>query len=176
MITAIFLLGLAAVPAGAQCVAATAAWQNRPFIAQSGPFTARFTASAAAAKIDGVTGLSQAVATGFPSLAAAVRFNNTGYFDVRNGGVYAADAAVPYTAGAVYSFRVSVDPALKRYSVWVAPPGAAEKALATNYAFRTEQSGAANFANWALISTAGSHQVCHFMIGAVDRFGISQLY
>ena len=161
-----FVIGAGTVRA--QCVAASTAWRNNPFAAQSGAFSATFTAAPSAAKIDGVTGLSQGAATGFASLAVAVRFNNTGYLDARNGGVYAADASVPYTAGAVYAFRLAVDSAAKRYSVWVTPPGAAERALATNFAFRTEQAGVTGLGNWALIATSGSHQVCAFALAGGD--------
>lgn len=162
------LMVLLAPSVRAQCVTATTAWKNNAFAAPSAAFSARFTAVPSGAKIDGVTGLSQGAATGFPSLAVAVRFNNTGYLDARNGGVYAADASIPYTAGAVYAFRLAVDPAVKRYSVWVTPPGASERALATNYAFRTEQAGASSLSNWALIATTGSHQVCAFALGGGD--------
>jgi hypothetical protein len=162
------LAALAAAPVRAQCVAASTAWKNNPFSTQAAAFTARFTATPSAARIDGVTGLSQYAATGFGSLAAAVRFNNAGYIDARSGGAYAADASIPYTAGAAYAFRLAVDPGAKRYSVWVAPPGAAERTLATNFAFRTEQAGAASLGNWALTATSGSHQVCGFALGGGD--------
>lgn len=174
------LASILAVPAWTQCVPAGTAWKNHPIASQSAPFTARFTASASGANIDGVTGLSLSPATGFPSLAVAVRFNNAGFLDARNGGIYQADASIPYTPGAVYAFRLAVDPAAKRYSVWVAAPGAAEKALATNYAFRTEQAGASILGHWALIAASGGHQVCAFMITAPaedsDRFGVRKLY
>ncbi|MCM2303356.1 MAG: Ig-like domain-containing protein [Elusimicrobia bacterium] len=161
-------LALGAAPVRAQCVAATAAWKNSAIAAQSAPFTARFTVAPSAARIDGVTGLSPAAATGFAGLAVIVRFNNAGYIDARNGGVYAADASIPYTAGAVYAFRLAVDPGAKRYSVWVAPPGGAERALAANFAFRTEQAGASSLGNWALTATSGGHQVCAFALSSGD--------
>lgn len=162
-------LGLcAAVQSAAQCVTATTAWQNRPLAAQTAPFGATFDATPGAARIDGLTGLSLGGASAYANLAAIVRFNNAGYLDARNGGVYAADASIPYTAGAVYAFRLSVDPAAKRYSVWVTPPGAAERTLAANYAFRTEQAGVSSLANWALIATSGGHQVCGFALAAGD--------
>ncbi len=178
MILSLLAAVILAVPAHTQCVPSGTAWKNFPFAAQSSPFTVRFTASASGANIDGVTGLSQGPATGFPSLAAAVRFNNAGFLDARNGGIYQADASMPYTPGAVYAFRLAVDPAAKRYSVWVAAPGAPERALATNYAFRTEQAGAGLLANWGLLAASGGHQVCAFMLSAsaADRFGVTKLY
>ncbi|MBI2387773.1 MAG: Ig-like domain-containing protein [Elusimicrobia bacterium] len=159
---------LAAPRASAQCVTASTAFKNNAFASQAGSFTARFTAAPSAAKIDGVTGLSRGAATGFSSLAVAVRFNNAGYLDARSGGTYAADASIPYTAGAVYGFRLAVDMAAKRYSVWVTPPGGSERSLATNFAFRTEQAGVAVLDNWALTATSGSHQACAFALGGGD--------
>jgi len=46
----------------------------------------------------------------------------------------------------------------------VTPPGGAEKLLAGDYAFRTEQASASRLDNWAMISEAGSHQVCDFAL------------
>ena len=154
------------VPPPTGCTAASTAWKNTPIAPQGAAFSATFDDTPAMANMDGVVGLSQGAASGFTSLAAAVRFNNAGTIDARNGGAYGADAAVPYTAGAKYHFRLQVDPAAHRYSVYVTPPGAAEKALAANYAFRTEQAGTSSLSNWALNADAGSHQVCAFALAS----------
>ncbi|MBI2387589.1 MAG: Ig-like domain-containing protein [Elusimicrobia bacterium] len=158
------LSALAAGQARGQCLASAAAWKNNALASQSASFGATFSAIPGAARIDALTGLSLNAASSYASLAAIVRFNNAGYIDARNGGVYAADASIPYTAGATYKFRLAVDPAAHRYSVYVAPPGAAERLLALNYAFRTEQASVSRLDNWALQSGAGSHQVCAFAI------------
>ena len=141
-----------------------AAWQNTSFPSQSAPFTASFDAAASMAKMDGVTGLSLGAATGWSSPAAIVRFNNTGTIDARKAGGYAADAAIPYSAGVLYHFRLAVDPAAHTYSVWVTPPGGAETALAANYAFRSEQASVSSLNNWNLFTDAGTHQVCNFAL------------
>ena len=141
-----------------------AAWQNTSFAPQSAAFTASFDAVPSMAKMDGVTGLSLGAAAGFTSPAAIVRFNNTGSIDARKAGAYAADAAVPYTAGAQYHFRMAVNPVAHTYSVWVTPPGAAETILAANYAFRTEQASVSSLNNWTLFTDAGTHQVCNFAL------------
>ncbi len=167
---AFFLLvlsaALAAPRADAQCVAASTAWRNNALPAQSAAFGATFSAIPGAARIDALTGLSLKSASGYASLAAIVRFNNAGYIDARNGGVYAADASIPYTVGATYKFRLAVDPPARRYSVYVTPPGAAERLLALNYAFRTEQASVSSLDNWALQSGAGGFQVCAFALAA----------
>lgn len=152
--------------AGAQCLTAAASWRNTSLPPQAAPFGATFDATPGGARIDGVTGLSLGGAADYKQLAAIVRFNNAGLIDARNGGVYAADARVPYTAGSLYRFRLAVDPVAHRYSVYVAPPGAAERLLAQNYAFRAEQALAASLNSWALQAGAGSHQVCRFALTA----------
>ncbi|MDP3544236.1 MAG: Ig-like domain-containing protein [Elusimicrobiota bacterium] len=160
-------LGLGAAPrAQAQCAAASAAWKNTAFASQTAPFGATFDAIPGGARIDGVTGLSLGAAADYKHLAAIVRFNNAGYLDARNGGVYAADARVPYTAGAAYRFRLTVDPGARRYSVYVAPPGAAERLLALNYSFRAEQALTSSLSNWSMQAGTGSHQVCRFALTA----------
>jgi hypothetical protein len=141
-------------------------WQNTPFTAQSSAFGASFDAVPLSAKMDGLTGFSQGNASGYASLATAVRFNNTGVIDARKGGAYAADVAVPYVPGASYHFRLAVDPAAHVYSVFVTPPGGAETALATNYPFRTEQASVSGLNNRTLFADAGSHQVCNFTLTA----------
>ncbi|MCM2303761.1 MAG: Ig-like domain-containing protein [Elusimicrobia bacterium] len=160
----LLLAACGAVRASAQCLASSTGWKNTALPAQSVPFGATFDAIPGAARIDALTGLSLGAASGYSSLAAIVRFNNAGYIDARNGGVYAADASVPYVAGATYRVRLTVDPAARRYSVYVAPPGAAERLLAMNYAFRTEQAATARLDNWTLQSGTGGHQVCGFAL------------
>ncbi len=154
--------------AQAQCLTASTQWRNTPIAAQSAPFAASFTAVPSAANVDGVMGLSLGNASSFTSLAVVVRFNNMGSIDVRNGGVYAAAAKVSYAPGAQYRFRLAVDPAAHRYSVYVAAPGAAETALATNYSFRSEQGAVSTINNWSVFADAGGVQVCGFtLIAAV---------
>ncbi len=153
-------------PTGTGCVTSKTSWQNASFATQNGTFTAAFDATPNAAKMDGVTGLSASAATGFSSLATVVRFNNTGTIDARNGGSYAASATVSYTAGSTYHFRLAVDVPHHRYSVYVTPPGGSEIALASSFAFRTEQASVAQLANWGLYADTGSHQVCTFAVSA----------
>jgi|CXWL01.1.fsa_nt_gi hypothetical protein len=162
---------LCAGDARAQCLTATPQWRTTPIAAQSAPFAASFTAIPAAANIDGLIGLSQGSATGFTSLAAIVRFNTAGSIDARNGGAYAAATKITYAPGAQYRFRLTVDPAARKYSVYVTPPGAAETALATNYAFRSEQSAVSTVNNWSLFAGVGSVQVCGFTLTAAPPPG-----
>ena len=178
-------------PAAPGCLTASTEWQNAALPAQNAPFSASFDATPAIANIDGVIGFSLANVSSFESLAAIVRFNNTGFIDVRTGGTYASDTRIPYSAGVRYRFRLTVDPVARRYSVYVTAPGAAETALAINYIFRSEQSSVSSLSNWSLFASAGSVQVCGLALsaaaplpppppplasGGADRFGVKYIY
>ena len=70
-----------------------------------------------------------------------VRFNTTGTIDARNGGAFAAQSSVSFSAGATYHFRLDVNLTTHTYSIYVTPPDGAVATLGSNYAFRTEQAG-----------------------------------
>lgn len=156
---ALLLAGAAA--ASAACITSAGSWANAPFAPQTGVFTAEFDATPSAAKMDGVAGLSNAAASGYPALAAAVRFNNTGTIDARNGGAYAASARIPYTAGVAYHFRLAVNLPAHTYSAYVKPAGGTEVLIGSNYAFRTEQASVPSLANAGLVTTAGGESACN---------------
>jgi unsaturated chondroitin disaccharide hydrolase len=88
---------------------------------------------------DGTVGYadSSTEVTGYTDLNLTVRMNTSGYFDVRNGGTYAALTRVNYASGQTYHVRIIADLTAQRYSVWVRPPGGSEIQIASNYAFRT---------------------------------------
>ncbi|MDD5655806.1 MAG: Ig-like domain-containing protein [Elusimicrobia bacterium] len=153
-------------PPASGCQTSATSWKNSAFAAQSAPFTAAFDAVPNAAGVDAVTGLSYGPASGYAGLAAIVRFNTAGAIDARNGSAYAAAATVRYAPGAAYHFRLVVDPAARRYSAYVTPPGGSEVRLGANYAFRSEQASVSALNNLALNSSAGTHQVCAFATSA----------
>jgi hypothetical protein len=157
---------LASAGSAASCVVGGPGWKSGLFQAQTAPFTASFDATPSAGQIDGVVGLSAGLPSGYAALAVAVRFNTSGRVDARNGGVYAAAAALPYSPGKTYRVRLAVDPAAKRYSVFVRPPGGAEVALASRYAFRSEQASVSRLDTWGLVSSVGTLNVCSFALGA----------
>lgn len=105
----------------------------------SNTFTIQWDAVPTQAAEDAFSGLSfgpQTVVTGY---ACIVRFATTGNIDARNGGAYAATATVPYTANTSYRIRMVVRISNHTYDVFVTPQGQSEIALASNFAFRTEQ-------------------------------------
>ncbi len=173
--TVTFTGGGTAVPRGItlrvlspNCETSSTTWQNFSMITQTGVFTAEFDAIPNAAPIDGVTGLSAGTATNYTSLAAIVRFSPTGVIDARNGNAYAAATAINYTAGESYHFRMVVNVPARTYSVFVQPAGGTEVTLASNYAFRSEQSSVSNLGQWAIVGSSGSHSVCGFQLQDVQ--------
>src|SRR3989441_2597945 len=110
---------LSGPPLGPTCVTSAGSWQNIAFAPQSGSFTAELDATPQNAAMDGVVGLSHGPAADYSSLAAIVRFNTSGMIDARNGGAYAASAAIPYSAGTTYNFRLVVSVSAHTYSVYV---------------------------------------------------------
>ena len=106
---------------------------------QKSSFELSFDAVPMADKIDCFTGISASTPRMAADVAVIVRFNDTGKIDARNGGAFAADQALAYSANQAYRVRMVVDMAKKTYSVFVTPAGQAEVALARNYAFRSGQ-------------------------------------
>lgn len=152
-----------------ECTTSLPTWQNASFPSQTGIFTAQFDAVPNDPSMEGVTALSAGLGATFSDFAVLVRFNNAGNIDVRDGDAYAADTAMPYAPGTWYHFRLVVDILTHSYSVYVTQGGGDEQTLATDYAFRSEQSDIVSLDNWGLIAEIGSHEVCDFAIRTVQN-------
>jgi N-acetylneuraminic acid mutarotase len=114
--------------------------------------------------MDGVVGFSSGPAGSFAAEASIVRFSTRGFLDARNGGAYATDASIPYSAGTVYHFRLAVNIPAHTYSAFVTTGTSAEQLLASNYAFRTEQSTVSALNNLGVLADIGSESVCNLSI------------
>jgi len=143
-----------------ECLISTTEWQIQQMQTQTGVFTFDFYAIPNGDNIDAVTALSAIEGSGFSDYAVIVRFATNGAIDVRNGGDYSSDSTITYTSGTRYDFRVVVNVPSHTYSVYVTPQGGSEQTLASNYAFRTEQSGITEINWWGIIADIGSQQVC----------------
>jgi hypothetical protein len=167
-----------ALQAATQCAAAQpgGAWTNQPFTAQTGRFRLELVATPSASSLDAVIGLASGSATTFASLAAAVRFNDTGAIDVRDGSAYRADAALAYSAGTAYRVRFDVDLATDRYTVSVRNSFGGFDVVARDYAFRTEQTAVAALDTLAatIDSAAGALTTCELSVVPLDAAGCPQ--
>jgi hypothetical protein len=153
--------------------AAAAGWLNSPTPVSSGLFTASWVSwpsdqgSPGAGPIDAVIGLSHGSADRFIDLGPIVRFGPQGYIDVRNAEIYSG-RAFPYTFGdGPYEFQLRVDVPARHYSAWVRhldSPFKPFELIATDFAFRTEQSSVTQLDNLAAIvdSSHGTVQNCGF--------------
>lgn len=152
-----------AVPTMAQtCLTSNSTWSNSaPFPSQSGTFSATFDLTPQAAGSDAIMGFSLNAPTTYSSLAIVVRFNSSGFIDARNGSNYTAVSSIPYTSGLTYHLQLNINISAHTYSASVTPPGGSATALATNYAFRTEQSSVASLNTWAVESDQGSETACN---------------
>ncbi len=134
-------------------------WNGQPVGAQTGTFTIEFDLTPAQASMDGVVGLSDGAASGYGDLAVAVRMNDQGYLDARNGGAYEAASQVQYAANQTIHVRMVVNVGSKTYDVFVTPEGGDETALAQGYSFRTEQSAVTQLDTLVAQAEDGSHSV-----------------
>lgn len=131
-------------------------FQNTSFTAQSGSFTATFTATPSASLTDGTIGIATATASVYADLALIVRFNPTGMIDARNGGAYQAATSIPYSANTRYAFRLVVNVSTHTYSAYVTPAGGAEQTIGLDYAFRSEQSSVASLNTYSVAVDASA--------------------
>ncbi len=140
-------------------VTSSSSWQNFSIDNQTGSFTFEFNTRPNNDNMDGVTGICKGNASAYSDLACIVRFNTSGNMDVRNGGIYDADATLAYSAGTNYHVRMEIDISSHIYDVYVTPEGQSEVTLADDYAFRTEQGSVTSLDRWAITRESGSHMV-----------------
>ncbi|OFZ20435.1 MAG: hypothetical protein A2X94_10490 [Bdellovibrionales bacterium GWB1_55_8] len=146
-------------------------WQNQAIATQTGQFTATFDLIPEGTGIDAVTVLSNGGAQSFADGAAILRFNKSGAIDARNGDAYAAAAVLTYVAGKTYHARMVADLSKHLYSVYVTPEGGGEILLASDFAFRTEQSTVSQLNNVGIYASAGSHLIRN--ISVVSNYAIT---
>jgi hypothetical protein len=142
----------------------TGTWINTSISSQTGAFTASFDLIPNANNIDSVTGFSAVPSAAFATLAAVVRFNESGNIDVRNGSSYAAKLVIPYSVGKVYHIRMQINVPKHLYDVYVTPPGGTETQLASGYAFRSEQATVSVLNNLGIFCDVGSFQVLNLLV------------
>jgi len=101
----------------------TTSWQSFIMTNQTGTFTFEFDVEPSSNNMDGLVGLCKNTASAYSSSACILRFNASGYLDVRNGSSYAADVTKAYSANTNYHVRMDVDVSSHIYSVYVTPEG-----------------------------------------------------
>ncbi len=141
-------------------------WTTVSVPAQTGVFDMSFVVTPNANNIDGVTGLSpQASIANYTDLAVIVRLNENGFIDARNGGLYQAVNSIPYSAGVPYRVALSVNVTNRAYSATISAAGGPSVILATNFAFRSEQSAATVLRTLGFSNEGGTHTISEIVIG-----------
>ncbi len=148
------------------CVLSAGSWMNVPVAQQTGSFRVTYTASASAANVDGITGLSSGPANDFSNLAAVIRFNSNGAIDAMNGSAYTAASTIPYSSRVSYQFIMDVHFSSHTYNAYVMV-GTVQKTIGINLAFRTAQSGVVVLNNVATMTAPGTTSVCNIAVTAV---------
>lgn len=149
-------------PVSADCAAANTAsgFVTRAFERQSGSFHVHFDATPAVAPTDALAGITFGSADGYGDLAAIVRFNPVGLIDARNGSVYQASTAIPYSAGVTRAIRLDVDLVSRTYSAWVDG-----QLLADRFSFRSQQAGALSLDGLTLkVDEGGDFSACNVRV------------
>ncbi len=148
------------------CLLSSGTWVNSPLAqVQTGSFRIVFDATPSASSVDAVTGLSTNGAAAYQDLAVIVRFNSTRTIDAINGSSYTTTPAIPYSAGIAYHFILDVNIAAHTYDAYVMQ-GAAQTAIGTQLAFRTEQAAATTLGFVSAMTAPGSHTVCNIATSA----------
>ncbi len=127
---------------------------------ESGTFETSFLVTPNDNNMDGVIALADGQGSAYSDMAMLVRLNQSGVFDVRNGGNYSNSNAISYQAGQTYEVRISANINTKLYSVYVTSPGGTEVQVANNFNFRTDQANVSQINAWNWIAGVGSLEVC----------------
>jgi hypothetical protein len=166
----ISICGIAVHPPICQLVRAGSGWHARTYPTRTGPFQAEVDLFQFGEETphDMVVGLAGKNPTAFRDLAAILRLNPQGFFDARDGGTYRAVNQLAYTDhDTLYRAIFVVDPAARRYSVWVKPGTASPVLIGEDFAFRTEQAALGAFTHLGLFMEpvgATEVQVCDLTI------------
>ena len=151
------------------CLLSSGTWVNASLgHTLTGRVRVSFDATPSTANMDGVTGLSTAVANAYPSLAAAIRFNRGGTIDARNGAMFTASQAIPYSAGSTYHFILDVNVATHTYDAYVVI-GSTQVTIGANFAFRTQQARAMSLSYLGALTATGRHTVCNLGVSSAAQ-------
>ncbi|MBW2453483.1 MAG: hypothetical protein JRI68_03185 [Deltaproteobacteria bacterium] len=125
-------------------LSSTPGWAERWFVPLVSTGTVSFSLTPDVAPQDGYVSLAghHPVAS-HPDSAILVRTSTTGVFEAYDGDHYAADATIPYAASQTYQVEVTFDVSNQTYGVAIDGT-----TLATDYAFRRQDSSIAQLTAW----------------------------
>jgi hypothetical protein len=137
------------------------------FEEQKGNFKIAFDWSPQEENMDGVFALAD-ISNGidaYSDLACITRLNNNGQIDVRSGGTYTKDGLVNYEVDEYYHVVMEVDINSHTYNVFVTPKSTdITIQVASNYAFRSDQSNIEKLNGFVMKSSDGSYKLKNFCL------------
>lgn len=144
-------------------------WANASFTNQTSDFTIGFDASVSAAPNNAIVALSNGAQTAYASFSDLVRFNTSGDIDAYNEAVanYAAATTIPYSAGTVYTFSLTVHMAAQTYDIAVKQGTGAYQTIGTGYKFRSAVTSLNNYGAYIGTGGSGSLTVQNLTLGLV---------
>src|ERR1700719_3964634 len=167
-----FVILLAAVMSNAvsaqavTCAYSSGSWANAALSqSQRSTFRITYDATPSALPVNAISGLSSVNAWQYSDLATGVRFNPSGFIDVRNGSTFTAANPVRYQAGITYHFILDVNVSNHTYSAYVLL-GSGQITLGSNVAFRTEQASVAVLNTVDAFASAGAISICNIALSS----------
>ena len=135
-------------------------WQNFFLTPQYNLFTVEFDATPNNPNIDALITLSNQSVNGYDQSAVLVKFNPSGFIDIRNNDTYDYDLPIYYSVNTQYHFKIDVDVPNHRYDVFVD-----DVLIAENYLFRYELRDINEISYWGITPSGdGNINVCDFAI------------
>jgi hypothetical protein len=140
-------------PGASPDVRAQSGWQSYEApLPADGALRFELKARPTAANLEGVVAVGAEDIDDFPKAAIAVRFDDSGLVDVRDGADYSSDLAYPWEPGVWYSIAISADIDAKTYDVEVGPCGEPRQKLIEDASFRDSANVSGELSTWAVWS------------------------
>ncbi len=139
-------------------------FMNTPFEEQTDMFSVSFEIIPLLNGMNGVVAVAGGDVSAFSGMAAAVRLNPQGSFDVRSGSSYVAENIVPYEMGKSYDVTMVIDILSHTYSVYVKPEDGVRQTIGTGLSFRTEQANVTLLNRLVTIAESGSFMLKGFTL------------
>ncbi len=148
------------------CVTGSTTWSNYRIDSYTGSFTLDYAVTPDTDNLDGIVALSNIAGSDYTDYAMLVRFSPDGVIDARNGGAYAAENNLAYSAGQTVYLCIDGDVGSGTYSVTATEAGGSSVRIATDYAFRTEKASVADISHLGLVTASGTLELCTGTVAA----------
>lgn len=126
-------------------------WVNLAIPPQNGTFRMTWDCTPGKTGLDTVVGVGSGSVDTYIDLACMVRFAPNGFVDARDGSSYRSLNPLAYEANRKYRVAITVNVTTRRYDVTVTPEGGGAVVIASQFSFRTEQSGITQLADFAFM-------------------------